>query len=1010
MLFPARAGADEPHLERGFAHPPESARPWVNWFWLDGNITREGITADLEAMQRVGIGGALLMDITQQIPTGAVQFNQSQWHELFKHAVSEARRLGLALSINNAPGWSGSGGPWITPELAMQKLGWSRTTISGPVHFDGALAPIQTLRGFLQPIATLAFPTSPAQQTFRIPLHQAKTGLSRAGSGPNSAISPSNAEQAVLSAVRLQDIIDLTSKTDQHGRLNWDVPPGKWTVLRFGATLMGTENHPAREGGEGLECDKLSRTAIETHFKSFLALLVEQTQLNTSAQGSGFTGIHVDSWEIGFQNWTPKFREEFTRRRGYELLNYLPAYAGQVVESLDVSERFLWDVRRTVADLEADNYGGRLAELAHQSGLQLSIEAYGNGPFDNLLYASRADQPMGEFWLEIDDPSRFHVCKSMASAAHVYGKNIIPAEAFTSYPATARWQNHPGSLKPMADAAFCEGINRLVIHRYAHQPWLDRKPGMTMGRFGVHYERTQTWWEQSGPWHEYLSRCQFLLQQGRFVADLCYLTEEGAYSEPPTRATLGFPSGYEYDLATPEAVMTRMSVKNGRLTLPDGMSYRVLVLPQSRRMTPALLARIEQLVAAGATVLGPIPTNSPSLSQYPGCDAEVQKTAERIWSKAGDGTAPSAGPEVHVVLQDDRVEDLLARMQVPPDFRQLAPGNGLPLRWIHRAFDNTDVYFVANTNSQPVQATCAFRIEGKWPELWNPETGAREKAVQWETRLGETFVPLKLEAHGSCFVVFRDQAGFDPVLKLSRNGRTDPEAQVALGSEGHLELLASKAGTYESLTAGGRRWKAAVSPLPSSVLVSGPWEVRFAPKLGAPEQANFPKLISWAKHSNPGIKYFSGQATYRKRVNLPPELSAAGRRVRLNLGRVEVIAQVRVNGRDLGILWKAPYTVDMTDSIRPGENELEIKVTNLWPNRLIGDEQLPEDCRWGPAEPDQGAPLAAWPEWLLEGKPSPTGRIAFSTWKHWTKDSPLLESGLLGPVSLDVSARVTMTQ
>ena len=1000
----ASPSAPATELEREFAHPPASARPWVNWFWMDGNISREGITADLEAMQRVGIGGALLMDVTQDIPPGPVRFNQPQWHEMFKHASAEARRLGLELSLNNAPGWSGSGGPWITPELAMQKVVWSQTFLAGPSHFEGALNPLQVERDYLQPIATVAFPTlanegsggsaraSGSAAPFRIPLHQAKTGMSRAGSR-SEPFSPAPSGAVIARS----NIVELTSRTDAQGRLVWDVPAGRWTVLRFGATATGTENHPVPPEGRGLECDKLSRKAIEAHFEAFLAPLIRETGGRSAA---GFSGLHIDSWEVGFQNWTPRFREEFLKRRGYDLLKYLPTYSGRVVDSLEISERFLWDVRRTIADLEAENYAGGLAELAHAHNLQLSIEAYANGPFDNLLYAARADLPMGEFWAELDDFSRFNACKSMASAAHVYGKPIIPAEAFTSYPATAKSQNHPWSLKALGDAAFCEGINRLVIHRFAHQPWLDRPPGMTMGHFGVHYERTQTWWEQSGPWHEYLARCQFLLQRGRPAADICYLTDEGAFAEPPTRERLEppLPEGYDYDVATPEAVLNRMRVEKGRLVLPDGVSYAVLVLPQTRRMTPGLLQRVQELVAAGALVVGPPPTNSPSLVQYPGCDQEVQTIAASLWRAGTNQVGPA-----RAAIQNRSLADVLEKLG--PDFQQLTRTTGFPLRWIHRSFDEGEVYFVANSNAQPVTADCAFRVTGKWPEIWHPDTGRIEKAVMWQAL--ETRLALKLDPGGSCFVVFREPASsFDPVIKFSRGGRPETNAVLSLAADGKLQLLAAEAGTYEATTRSGWNGKVEVPRLPRPPEVSGPWEVRFPPNLGAPAQTLLPQLISWSRHSDPGIKYFSGQATYRKVLKLGPDLLSPHRRLYLDLGKVQVIAQVRVNGHDLGVLWKPPFTVELTGSARVGDNELEIKVTNLWPNRLIGDEQLPDDCQWGPRDPAQGAPLAAWPGWLLEGKRSPTGRIAFSTWKHWFRDSPLLESGLLGPVTLRVAQEV----
>ncbi len=319
-------------------------------------------------------------------------------------------------------------------------------------------------------------------------------------------------------------IVDLTARLDKSGRLSWDAPPGKWMLLRLGHTPTGTVNAPSPEEGRGLECDKLSREGIDEHFAGLMAKLIADVG---PAAGKTLTYTHIDSWENHSQNWTPRMREEFQKRRGYDPLPLLPVMTGRVVDSLAVSERFLWDLRKTIAELNDENYAGRLRELAHEHGMKLSIEAYGDGLFDDLSYAGRADSPMCEFWM---GGGAMETVKEMASAGHTYGRNIVGAESFTAITAVAKWMNHPFSIKALGDAAFCNGVNRFVFHRYAHQPWLDRVPGMTMGPWGIHYERTETWWEQTRPWHEYLARCNHLLRQGLFVADLCYLQTEGSPS------------------------------------------------------------------------------------------------------------------------------------------------------------------------------------------------------------------------------------------------------------------------------------------------------------------------------------------------------------------------------------------------------------------------------------------------------------------------------------------------
>ena len=438
-------------------------------------------------------------------------------------------------------------------------------------------------------------------------------------------------------AIPRRNILDLSSRLGSDGRLAWDVPVGRWTLLRMGHTSTGVENHPAPAGGLGLESDKLSKEASEAAFAGLMAKVIDDSR-PLAGQGKTLVSTHIDSWETGSQNWTPRFRQDFKRLRGYDPLPLLPVMTGRVVDNLEVSERFLWDIRKTVDDLLLENYAAQFQKMARRSGLRLSIEAYSGEPAEDMAYAGRADEPMAEFW----SWTRYGAassCTEMASAAHTYGKPILGAESFTAND-NEKWQGYPGSIKELGDWAFCEGINRFVFHRYALQPWTnpDRAPGMSMGPWGLHYERTETWWEQSIAWHQYLARCQFMLRQGLYVADLCFLE--------PEASPLGFHSpvksghdrpGYGFDGCTPEVVLTRMSVKDGRLVLPDGMSYRLLVLPKAGTMTPLLLAKIKELVAAGATVVGAPPSKSPSLSDFPKCDQQVQKLAAQLW---GTGQAP----------------------------------------------------------------------------------------------------------------------------------------------------------------------------------------------------------------------------------------------------------------------------------------------------------------------------------------------------------------------------------
>ncbi len=476
--------------------------------------------------------------------------------------------------------------------------------------------------------------------------------------------------------------------------------------------------------------------------------------------------------------------DEFRRRRGYDLQRFLPAVTGRVVDSLEISERFLWDLRKTIAELITENYAGRMRDLAHRHGLQLSIEPYGVGLMDNFSYAGMADVPMCEYWTAGDETGN-RAIKTVSSAAHVYGKPVCGAESFTSQGQFARWTDHPLAMKALGDVAFCDGVNRFVIHRYALQPWLDRQPGMTMGNVGVHYERTETWWPYVGPWHEYLARCNHLLRQGLFVADVCCLQTEDVPSCPGYQPNIaGLPSNdrddppgvrppkYDYDGCSPEVVLTRMRVEHGRIVLSDGMSYRLMVLPPGETMTPGLLGKIKELVEAGATVVGPRPVRSPSLSGYPACDRRVERLAAELWGDCDGKTVTEHRLGRGRIVCGKTPEMVLAEMGVPPDFQ--CPSFTGAIRYIHRAVGETDVYFVANAAPQAIGARCTFRVHGKCPEFWHPDTGRIEPAAVYDQDSRATEIPISIDPCGSLFVVFRPDAAAgepDRVTGLSRNGR-----------------------------------------------------------------------------------------------------------------------------------------------------------------------------------------------------------------------------------------------
>jgi hypothetical protein len=1080
LLMLVGSSSAQVDLAKGFQSPPDAAKPHTWWHWMNGNITKEGITADLEAMKQIGLGGAQIFNVSEAIPEGPIQFMSPEWRALLKHAVSEANRLGLELCIHNCAGWSSSGGPWITPEYAMQMVVTSETRTTGPAPFSATLPQPETRRGFYRDIAVLAFPT-PRDDSRRIKDIKPKAGYeARYGQQPQADGFPPE------SVVKQDGILDLTDQLDQDGRLTWDVPVGDWTILRIGYTPTGKDNHPAPESGRGLECDKLSRAALVVHWAGMMGQIIQD--LGPLA-GQTLNNCLIDSYEVGHQNWTPRFREEFKRRRDYDPLLLLPVLTGRVVDSGEVSERFLWDLRRTIADLFADNYFGYFSELCHASGMLASIEPY-DGPFECLLAGRGADIPMGEFW--VGGGGESNSCKLAASVAHTYGRKIIGAESFTAAPNRGRWQNHPYALKAVGDLMYSVGINRFIVHRYAHQPWLDKSPGMTMGQWGTHFERTATWWNRGSAWIRYLTRCQYLLQQGLFAADVCYFAGEAAPNGAPHNPGLKA-NGYDYDACNADVLLNRMSVKDSRLVLPDGMTYRVLVLPDTTYMTPKVLAKVRNLVEQGATVIGPKPVKSPSLIDYPDGDATVQKLADEVWGDCDGQTVKEHAFGNGRVIWGRPPEEVLEAMDVKPDCEFTSAAAKPKMAWIHRVVDGADLYFVSNQRPRSAEMECTFRAAGKVPELWHADTGEIEVAPLWSEKGGRITVPIRFDPAGSVFVVFRQGAGRadhfvsvnrpkvdgaetaaakieihkavyeavdgaggvdvtakvadlvkagettipannemfgDPTylhikrlrVEYALNGKAMirsveeggtlelleaegpagmPVCELALSGQGQLELRAFIPGGYEFQTASGKTAQVEVKPVPAPIEIGGPWTLRFPPGWGAPASVRLDSLISWTDHSDVGVRYFSGTAEYEKAFEIPGEFLESSKALYLDLGRVKCLAEVTLNGRDLGVWWKPPFAVDVTSIAKPGKNTLKVRVTNLWVNRLVGDEQYPDDCEWN------GKALKSWPQWLSEGQPRPVReRVTFTTWKHYTKESAPLESGLLGPVMLRSAERV----
>ncbi len=1045
-------------MESGFKNPPNSAKPHTWWHWINGNISKEGITADLEAMKKIGLGGAQIFNVEVGIPEGNTPFMSRQWKDCLAHAFKEAKRLGIEICVHNCDGWSSSGGPWVKPEHAMQNLTWSETPVRGPSRFDAVLPVPEMKLGYYKDVAVYAV-RRPEQHLFRTPNIRAKASFDR-----GDRIAPDFGEHNLGSVIASADIKILPINED--GKLAWEVPEGEWILIRMGHSPTGAVNAPASRAGRGPEVDKMSRQAMDAFWGGMMATAL---QANGTISKFGLNNALIDSYEVGSQNWTPLFGAEFLKRRGYDPMPYLPAITGRIVESREVTERFLWDWRRTVCDLFADNYFAYFKELCHKNGLLFSTEGYGNGSFDNLQVSGIADIPMGEFWV---GGMAMESTKLAASAAHTNGRAVVGAESFTADDVRGRWLVDPYSVKALGDKIFTLGINRYIFHRYAHQPWLNLEPGMTMGPWGMNLDRTITWWDQGSAWMKYIARCQHLLQSGRFVADVVAFTGEEGPNDLPMLGGTVVPIGYDYD-GCDATVLQKMKVENGEIVLPTGMRYRVLLLPESTWMTPKTAQKIADLVEKGATVVGPKPLRSPSLSDMGKGDSEVQRIGEQVWSKLDGKTLVGTSFGKGKVYWGESLKTVLARNKVHADIE-----SSMPINWIHRIIDGADVYFVSNPAYRSINVDVKFRVKGKLPEIWNPETGTIEQALFWNEEAGRTTVQLQLDSAGSVFVVFRKPAPAKHLVSLRFVGQGDQEVKPpkieivearyeaidgsggadvtekakAVVAGGATEIAATNsnfgdptvnhrkkltlvytfngkrmervveenqtiefvpqgpdnspadflisAGKAQLWKSGNYIWtntkggKGRVMSQPVVYEIKGSWDVSFPPNEGAPTKLAMPKLISWTDSSDSGVRFFSGTATYRTKFSWAVA-GVANRRVWIDLGRVKNFAEVELNGHKFETLWKAPFKVDVTNWLKKGANNLTVKVTNLWPNRLIGDEQYPAEVKWN------GGPITEWPEWLTAGKPRPlTKRIAFTTWQFYNKDSLLLESGLIGPVKI----------
>jgi hypothetical protein len=1092
-------------LKSGFENPPASARPRVWWHWMNGNITKDGIKLDEEWMHRAGIGGFQNFDaalFTPQVVDKRLAYMTPDWKDAFKYAVELGDQLGLEEAVASSPGWSETGGPWVSAKEGMKKYVWSETRVEGGQPFSGTLAhppantgefqnmPIDDVGAMMGvPFAAPQFYGDSAVVAFRVPdaeaaadaaqpkitwssgtidpailsdgdlvktvdLPKAKEGESAwiqyqypqptalrgitivvSGKSPFDAFLPPGGESGValeasddgqawrsvasipkggssehtlafepvtakffrvafktlptppnpfadmgdalgplpkpspfvgLSelvlhtgarvnhfeekaafnqvpdlyqfatpafdsayAVKKTDVVDLTAKMRADGTLDWTPPAGHWVILRIGYSLLGITNHPATAEATGLEVDKLNRGYVKHYMDDYLNSYRDTVGADLMGK-RGIKYVVTDSWEAGAQNWTGDMIAEFTKRRGYDPRPWLPVLTGRVVESSKASDQFLWDLRKTIADLIADEHYGQVQASLKERGIGHYGESHEEGRAliaDGMEVKKLDDIPMSAMWTQKPGINKVQFGynaddRESASVAHIYGQNLAAAESMTSCDPSTAWAWSPATLKPTADAEFLNGINRIVVHESAHQPLIGKVPGLTLGPCGQWFNRNETWAELAHVWVTYLARNSFLLQQGRFVADVIYyygedsnITAEFADKSPDV------PTGYNFDYINADGLIHELAAADGRITTPSGMSYRVLALdPYSTHMSLPVLRALHKLVESGAIVAGAKPSDDPSLADDA---AEFTRLNDELF---GDGTGVHSVGKGKIYAGQN-ADAVLKTITVAPDFAFTAPAGDAQIPFVHRKTAGADIYFLDNRSDQPASVSASFRITGKEPELWYSESGSI-KPASYTIADGRTTVPLQFEPWGTVFVVFRT-----PTKAASRTLPAKVETPLAT--------------------------------------LDGPWTVAFQQGRGAPASITLDKLVSWSDSDDKGVKYFSGSGTYTKTIEVSADWFKPGALLWIDLGDVKNLADVTVNGKSLGVVWHAPYRVNVTGLLKSGANELKIVVINPWVNRLIGDQQ-----------------------------PDATVKYTFAPSKPYKANSPLVASGLLGPVQI----------
>ena len=973
-------------LEKDFKNPPQKGRLQAMWFWQGTEFSKEGITKDLEAMKAAGLGAALILHLNSGTDNHVWPENlyrSEKYWEALLHAAKEADRLGMTIGSASSPGYTGTGGPWISESQNMRRLAWTQQDVDGDRIVEITL-----------PKPALV-PGSTHQKT------QAQSSIYE----EIAVLAVPNKKEFLLT-----DIQNLTDKIQSGGKLVWNAPKGKWSIYRIGYIPTLEEGHPLPEGlsGPSFEVDKLSREDNVYYWKNVIAPLKEHLG---KYFGTSFNVLHIDSYECGTQNWTPKFKEEFIKRKGYDptpwlvtfgtpILGYkFGQYNGQImdgmprdgkskiIDSEDKTKRFEWDFCDVISRLFNDNIlEGK--KIMNREKIKFSYEPYG-GPFNYTEAATIADIPMATFWTTTDFDYKRKAMNGtgiignwFTGAVRATGRKVINCESFTSMPNVSRWTEDPADLKLIADGAFSSGVNQLMFHQWVHQPFDDKyQPGMTNMWWGVHFSRHQTWLKPAKAFFDYLNRCQALLQQGEEVVDHLCIERSDDYSD--------LLSMYHF-------MQDSTKVVNGQIVLSSGRKYYYLVCPKDGEVLPEIALKIERLVHAGATIVSDKFTKSPSLKDFPASDEIIKLVDDRVW-----GTKATKD---HVFAS---VDEARKKLLLQPDYEVISSNYPKEVRVLHRHSTEADIYFVANRSSKPQNLSIKFRVQGKQPELWQAEDLTIADAPVWDEQDQRTSVGLNLRARQTVFVVFRKP--IIPKLHITSVSVTDTSVIWSILSDKNGKPIFRSAmnATAKVIYSTGKE-KIVETKQSKPFAITGSWDVSFVPKLGEKFHLQFPELVDFSKYDGKEVNYFSGTATYRKEIVVKAEMLNSDKQIILDLGELNDIVSVKVNGDTEIILWYPPYKTDIGKFLKAGRNLLEIAVTNNWANAIIGDEQIPADFESTPNYRNVGNPMKTYPDWFIKNLPRPTARKYFSIWNYYYKDSQLQPAGLLGPVQLVVEEKVKL--